>query len=132
MQSQKLAEVMDNFARSVGQFADELRNIHQDGRNDALDDYQDDYADDDQINPAPHGREIEEVDLDGLTPDSDVDVNIGDLWRLVNGARYMVRMAREGKVPTMDQRGPLDRAIKTLKAEIPALRKGGIGRLMRG
>lgn len=113
--SQKLIDTLERFAETIADLANDLRDGVEDG-------------------PAPAAqREVEdEVDLGGLTPDSDVTVNIGDLWKVVNGARYMVRMAREGKVPSQDQRNPLNRAIKALKAEVPALRKGGIGRMMRG
>lgn len=119
MNTQKLIDALEGFSDAIKDVVADLRDNADHGGPDAAE-------------AAPQGYEVEEVDLDGLTPDSDVDVNIGNLWRLVNGARYMVRMAREGKIPTIDQRGPLDRALKALKAEVPALRKGGIGRLVRG
>lgn len=113
MDANRFADVLERFTETLTDLVNDLR-----------DDAPDQAA-------APAQREVEEIDIGDLTPDSDVEVNIGNLWRVVNGARYMVRMAREGKVPNMDQRGPLDRALKALKAEVPALRKGGIGRLMR-
>ncbi len=58
-----------------------------------------------------------EVDADAPNDDDIVEVTAGDLWRLVNRSRKMIRFAREGKVPSMEQRAPLCRAIKALKEQ---------------
>ena len=112
--NQKIADAFERLAGVISNMAEEFR----DG--------------DGGVGHEVDFDEAPKVDLGDLTPDSNVEVNIADLWRAVNGARYMVRMAREGKIPTMDQRAPLNRALKALKADVPALRKGGIGRLIRG
>lgn len=46
-----------------------------------------------------------------------VNVKAADLYHLVNEARMMIRLAREGKTPSQDKRAPLCRAIKAVKAQ---------------
>ena len=58
-----------------------------------------------------------EVDADAPNDDDIVEVSAGDLWRLINRSRKMIRLAREGKVPSMEARAPLCRAIKALKQQ---------------
>jgi hypothetical protein len=60
-----------------------------------------------QLNPAPRGPNANTM----------VQVPAGDLWRLANRARKMIRLAREGKVPNQQTRAPLCKALKTLKAQ---------------
>lgn len=95
--SQKLIDALERFAETIADIANDLRD-----------------GDGDVAAPAAQ-REVEDPDApaDGDT----VEVSYGDLWRLVNRSRKMIRLAREGKVPTMDQRAPLCRAIKTLKQQ---------------
>lgn len=105
MRAEKIAEVMDRFADSIHNFAEELR----DGAADAA------FNDPEPQVEEAVGREVPAADApaDGDT----VEVTYGDLWRLVNRSRKMIRLAREGKVPSMDTRAPLCRAIKALKQQ---------------
>lgn len=99
MNAQKLADVLATFADAVNDVVDQLRDAP---------------ADVPQAAQEAAGREVDE---DAPNDDDIVEVTSGDLWRLVNRARKMIRLAREGKVPSMDQRAPLCRAIKALKAQ---------------
>lgn len=56
-----------------------------------------------------------EVDPDAPASDDIVEVTAGDLWRLVNRGRKMIRFAREGKVPSQAQRAPFCQSIKAVK-----------------
>jgi hypothetical protein len=66
---------------------------------------------------AAEARVGREVDADAPNDDDIVEVSAGDLWRLVNRSRKMIRLAREGKIPSMEGRAPLCRAIKALKQQ---------------
>jgi len=96
--AQKLADVLGAFAEAVGDVVDQLR----------------DAADAPQAAQAAVGRE---VDADAPNEDDIVEVTAGDLWRLVNRSRKMIRFAREGKVPSQKDRAPLCQSIKALKAD---------------
>lgn len=102
--SQKLIDALERFAETIADIANDLRDGGEDKAPEPW-----------QGATAPAEREVEDPDApaDGDT----VEVSYGDLWRLVNRSRKMIRLAREGKVPTMDQRAPLCRAIKTLKQQ---------------
>lgn len=52
----------------------------------------------------------------GVTSDTLVQVRADELFLLVNRARKMIRLAREGKVPNMEQRKPLRDIIRAIKA----------------
>lgn len=67
-----------------------------------------------QAAQAAVGREVDE---DAPDADDTVEVSAGDLWKLVNRARKMIRFAREGKVPSQKDRAPLCQSIKALKAD---------------
>lgn len=101
MDALKLADTLERFAQAISDVTEELR----------------DHAD--APNAAPVGRE---VDADAPADTDTVEVSYGDLWRLVNRSRMMIRLAREGKVPSQEKRAPLCRAIKTLKQQ-GAIRK---------
>ncbi len=104
----KVADVLERFARTVEDMADELRHNAPDGPEEP-----DEPAYDD--GPAPRiGREVED---DGTREDTLLAVPAGDLWRLVNRSRKMIRLAREGKIPDMNGRAPLRDAIRALKAQ---------------
>lgn len=98
MNAQKLADVLTQFGEAISDVVDQLR----------------DAADAPQAAQAAVGREVDE---DAPDADDTVEVSAGDLWKLVNRARKMIRFAREGKVPSMDQRAPLCRSIKALKEQ---------------
>lgn len=98
MDAQKLADVLGAFAEAVGDVVDQLR----------------DAADAPQAAQAAVGRE---VDADAPDDNETVEVTAGDLWRLVNRSRKMIRLARQGKVPSMEARAPLCKAIKALKQQ---------------
>ena len=110
MKADKLADVLATFADAVNEIVDKLRDdadapageFDQDG------DYNEEVIQE---------KQGHEVDADAPADGDTVEVTYGDLWRLVNRSRKMIRFAREGKVPTMDQRAPLCRAIKTLKQQ---------------
>ena len=97
MDAQKLAAALANFGDAISDVVDQLR----------------DAADVPQEAPAAVGRE---VDADAPNDDDIVEVTAGDVWRLVNRSRKMIRFAREGKVPSMKDRAPLCQSIKALKA----------------
>ena len=104
MKNQNVANVLEKFADLVGTLADELREAGQD----------------DGADVAVAGREVEDRGprkAAGVSATEMVQVSRGDLWRLVNRARKMIRLARQGKVPNQDDRAPLCRSIKTLKAQ---------------
>ncbi len=44
-----------------------------------------------------------------------VEIEAGTLWLLINRARKMIRLAREGKVPSQQDRAPLCDVIKAIK-----------------
>jgi hypothetical protein len=99
MNADKLADVLAGFGEAIQDVVDQLRN----GAADAP-----------QAAGARVGRE---VDADAPNDDDIVEVKAGDLWRLVNRSRKMIRLAREGKIPSMESRAPLCRSIKTLKQQ---------------
>ena len=75
--------------------------------------------DDDQefVGFAPADAPAPYAPRQGLQADTILNVRADDLWALVNQSRRMVRLAREGKVPNQEQRGPLNRAIKAIKGK---------------
>lgn len=96
----QIADVLERFAASIQDVVDELRDAGQD-----------------QAAPAAaQGGAGREVDYD-TSEDTVLEVKAGDLWRLVNRSRKMIRLAREGKIPNMEARAPLCRAIKALKQQ---------------
>ncbi len=98
MDAQRLADVLGSFADAVNDVVDQLR--------------------DDAVAPqAAEARVGREVDADAPNDDDIVEVSAGDLWRLVNRSRKMIRLAREGKIPDMEGRAPLCRSIKALKQQ---------------
>lgn len=99
MDAQRVANAMDRFSQLISDLADELR--------------------DDVAVPAAAPIGVgREVDYDGDTAeDTILQVPAGDLWRLVNRSRKMIRLAREGKIPDMNGRAPLRDAIRALKAQ---------------
>lgn len=101
MNTEKLAEVLARFADAVNEIVDELQN----------DPGQDQGGHEVEFNEAPKVRVADGPDANAL-----VQVPAGDLWKLVNRSRKMIRLAREGKVPSMETRAPLCRAIKAIKA----------------
>lgn len=116
MDAERLAEVLNRFSQSINQMVVELRDHPDDPQSDGQEDYPDyDSGDDaDDGIDALAGREVEHNDT---TEDTILQVPAGDLWRLVNRSRKMVRLAREGKIPSMEARAPLCRAIKALKQQ---------------
>ena len=114
----KLAETMDRFAATIADLAADLKDQaydaeqggHDYGREvDADDDY-DDHNDDRNAVRAPQKG-------NGPAQEAILQVKAGDLWKLANRSRKMIRFARQGKVPNQDDRAPLCRSIKTLKAQ---------------
>lgn len=99
MKANDLADVLARFADAVNNVVDELR---------------DNAGDDADAPVARVGREVKAKET-GFSEDDIFEVRNGDLWRLVNRARKMIRLAREGKVPSQNDRAPLCRSIKTLK-----------------
>lgn len=106
MNTERLAEVMDRFAATIADLAEEIRDG---GGQDAADAGQEVEFND---GPAAAPAKADGPDASGL-----VQVSYGDLWKLVNRSRKMIRLAREGKVPSMEARAPLCRAIKAIKAQ---------------
>ncbi len=111
MPAQKMAEVLERLADAINAAADNLRDAGDGG----------DYADQPE---AAVGREVDDDNYghrdttDRNTSEATMlAVPAGDLWRLVNRTRKMIRLAREGKIPDMDKRAPLCRAIKALKQQ---------------
>lgn len=96
--SQKLIDALEAFSESIQDIVANLR----DGGDDVA---------------APAAQREVEADPDAPADDETVEVTYGDLWRLVNRSRKMIRLAREGKVPSQEQRAPLCRAIKALKGQ---------------
>ena len=97
----KIADVLERFAGSIQDLVEELR----------------DAADQPDAAPeAAQARVGREVDYN-TSEDTVLEVKAGDLWRLVNRSRKMIRLAREGKIPNMEARAPLCRAIKALKQQ---------------
>lgn len=99
MKAEQLADVLANFGAAISDVVDQLRDAAEDAP---------------QAQPAAVGRE---VDADAPNDDDIVEVSAGDLWRLVNRSRKMIRLARQGKVPSQENRAPLCRAIKALKQQ---------------
>lgn len=108
--SAKLANVLDRLGDAIAAAADDLRNAG-DGQEDA------------QFNDDGPGYEVQEDAApvaehgDPVFENTMLQVPAGDLWRLVNRSRKMIRLAREGKIPDMNGRGPLRDAIRALKAQ---------------
>lgn len=102
MDALQLAAALDAFREAINDIVDQLR--------DAADAPQ-------AAQAAPQARVGREVDPDAPEDGDTVEVSAGDLWRLVNRARKMIRFARQGKVPSMEQRAPLCRVIKALKQQ---------------
>lgn len=110
MQTQKLVEALERVSQIFGNLAKDFRDVED--QNDLADEP---YADE------PYKAEVKdigrEVDADAPADEDLVEVTCGDLWRLVNRSRKMIRLARQGKIPDMEQRAPLCRVIKTLKQQ---------------
>lgn len=104
----KIADVMDRFAVVISDMAYELRNNDADDNNAKIGR---EVEDDERGPDAAAARNNDDPDADAL-----LQVRAGDLWLLVNRTRKMIRLAREGKVPNLEARGPLCRSIKALKA----------------
>lgn len=106
--SQKLIDALEAFSESI---QDIVANHRDGGEKPAWNQVKGDFE------PASAARREVEADPDAPADDDTVEVSYGDLWRLVNRSRKMIRLAREGKVPSQEQRAPLCRAIKALKGQ---------------
>ena len=127
MNAQQLAAVLDRLGLAITDAAADLKGQvpidpmvgnrwDQDDDHDRGNDDQDDdghEVDDD----APPANVVNLNQAKGPAEDAMLQVSAGDLWRLVNRSRKMIRLARQGKIPSMEGRAPLCRAIKALKAK---------------
>lgn len=94
----KVAEAMDRFAELMKDLAEDLRD------------------DNDDAHVAVGQAAVrQERRGDGPGQETMVQISAGDLWRLVNRSRKMIRFARQGRIPSIDQRAPLNRVIKRIK-----------------
>lgn len=107
MKADRLADVMARFAETINEMVGELRDG---GEQDGGLGHEVDYGDHDVA-------EVKIPEANGVAADTLVQVSSGDLWKLVNRSRKMIRLAREGRVPSMEARAPLCRAIKAIKAQ---------------
>lgn len=110
----KLADILEKLGNAIIGAADQIREDHGGDYHDDANDGHDNFG----------GYEAEEREPDAAVEDANpvfentmLQVPAGDLWRLVNRSRKMIRLAREGKIPDMDGRGPLRDAIRALKAQ---------------
>lgn len=64
------------------------------------------------------GEEPDAVDApddNGITDDTEITMRSGDLREVVNAYRKMVRFARNGRIPTQDDRMPGNLAVRKVK-----------------
>ena len=52
---------------------------------------------------------------DGITDDTQITMRSGDLREVIDAYRHLSRLAREGKIPTQEQRFQLHKHIRAVK-----------------
>lgn len=60
-------------------------------------------------------RDVERVEDGGINDDTMIEMRSGDLRKVVDAYRKFVRYAREGKIPTQDERFKWHQAVRDVK-----------------
>lgn len=92
MKHHQLGDALEKLAGSFEGFAEELRDL---------------YDGDEEVKAAPARN--------GIDDDTDITMKSGDLRHVIDAYRKMVRWAREGKIPTQEQRVKLHQSVRKVK-----------------
>lgn len=105
-----LTTALERLIDGFDGFTEELRSIVDDmprGGNEAVVGYGEEPDDDEFVQKAP--------DRGGVNDDTTITMRSGDLREVIDAYRTLSRLAREGRIPTQDQRLKLHRHIKKVK-----------------
>lgn len=104
------AKALDKLIQGFEGFTDTLREM-QDYHQDAVAVAAGAGEDDDDDYKAPN----QGAARGGIDDDTDITMKSGDLRKVVDAYRYLVRLARTGKIPTGDQRQAGHAAVRKVK-----------------
>ena len=122
-----MKEAMERLADAFVNFADQIRDMAEDvGEQKAGAGIGWPKAGDGEmpegVNVVPLARA--EQGRDGVGDDAVVQIRSGDLRQVINAYRKMTRFAREGKIPTQDERVELHQHIRKVKHLVRPPKRG--------
>jgi hypothetical protein len=106
---EKLIEGFEGFTNSLRGMAVEDKQANADDGEEVYD-FDPVEDNDDAVVELPRGQ-----NRDGITDDTEIHMRSGELRKVIDSYRKLSRYAREGRIPTQEQRFKLHQAVKDVK-----------------